>query len=228
MSRELWRRSRAIETVEGLCSKKIEIFYENPNAPELPDKILLLAHPHPLYEGNWHNKLISTMARTAHEYGYATLRPHFSSVGGTPGPFISVSKEVLLIESLLESLAKEIPAQQIAAGFSFGGGVLLGINQPLLPRFLIAPSWKELEQSHTSPISRQRLITIVHALDDLIVPFENSCTLFELFENKKNHHFHQLGCGGHFYQGYEYVIGQLFTIFLEQLNRHKLSNNAPD
>lgn len=222
MSEKLWGLSRVIETVTGLSSKKIEIFYENPKAPTLPEKIVLLAHPHPLYEGNWHNKLISIMARTAHEYGYATLRPHFSSVGNTPGPFISLQEEVLLIETLLENLAIKLPSQQVAAGFSFGGGVLLGLNRPTLPRFLIAPFWRELEKSHSSQISDQRHITIVHALDDLTVPVGNSALLFESFNDKKSQNFHQLSSGGHFFQGQESVIRRLFGLFLEQLENRLL------
>ena len=49
----------------------IEVFVEPHDAAA---GIALIAHPHPLYGGTADNKVVTTLARTFRELGYATLR----------------------------------------------------------------------------------------------------------------------------------------------------------
>lgn len=212
MLESLRDQSRFTGVVTTQKQRMIEIFYENPQGTR-PSQILLLLHPHPLHGGNWHNKLITMMARTAHQLGYATLRPHFSSIGRTPGPFMNMPAEVVLIEDLIASIKATIPEIAITGGgFSFGGGVLLGLKDPSLPRFVIAPSWHEIE---AWPLTGLEHLTLVHAYDDPIIPVQSSFKLAEKLQPQKNHRYHYFGTGGHFFQGLESDISEIFKLFLQ-------------
>lgn len=213
---DFWRQKRRIEIVSGLAEKDVEIFYENPCAPQEPSFIVLLAHPHPLYGGNWNNKLISTMARRAHAHGMGTVRVHFSSVEGTAGPYVSQEAELNLLTQVLSSLQKSLSCQWLAAGFSFGGGVVAALPLENLPRFVIAPSWQEIAQPLKDNLASLERLTIVHAQDDLVVPVSGSDRLFELLGESAPHRYEKLSSGGHFFQGHEELISQLFDAFLQE------------
>ena len=45
----------------------------------------LLCHPHPLYGGTLHNKVVHRLAATLHELGVAVLRFNFRGVGKSAG-----------------------------------------------------------------------------------------------------------------------------------------------
>ena len=45
----------------------------------------LVCHPHPLYGGTLHNKVVHRVASTLHDMGAAVLRFNFRSVGGSQG-----------------------------------------------------------------------------------------------------------------------------------------------
>ena len=226
MSQDFWAQKRLIQVVSDLSTKPVEIFYENPLAPQKPKNILLLAHPHPLHGGNWHNKLISTMARAAHKSGCASLRLHFSTVGGTPGPYTGMADECALLEKLLSNLKTQSNARWLAAGFSFGGGVVMGLPWAQLPRFVIAPSWQELKDSHEPALKQQQVLTVAHAHDDDVVPIGSTEALLKMLGPGPEHNAHILGSGGHFFQGHEPTIRMLFQNFIsQQLGKERVSGS---
>lgn len=52
-----------------------------------PNGLALICHPHPLYQGTMHNKVVTTLARAAAECGYASLRFNFRGVGKSEGSY---------------------------------------------------------------------------------------------------------------------------------------------
>jgi|GEM_PF-116719 len=52
-----------------------------------PKGLALICHPHPLYQGTMHNKVVTTLARAAAECGYASLRFNFRGVGKSEGSY---------------------------------------------------------------------------------------------------------------------------------------------
>ena len=61
-----WKQSRIHETLK-LINKKVEILYEAPTAAQ---GIVLICHPHPLFQGSMHNKVVVTLAKAARQAGF--------------------------------------------------------------------------------------------------------------------------------------------------------------
>src|SRR5215470_4320315 len=49
------------------------------------ERVALVLHPHPLYGGTMHNKVVYHTAKTLDDAGFATLRFNFRGVGASSG-----------------------------------------------------------------------------------------------------------------------------------------------
>jgi alpha/beta superfamily hydrolase len=107
----------------------------------------VVCHPHPLYGGTMHNKVVYRMARGLRRAGIVVLRFNFRGVGASEGRHANYIGEVEDARAALEWLRGRYPQLGYAlAGFSFGARVItrLGcsVGQALPPanaaRFLMA------------------------------------------------------------------------------------------
>ncbi len=82
---------RALPVLEriGLAGKagNLEAVVEVPAGVAVPTAFLVVCHPHPLHGGTMDNKVVTTLARTAHEIGVPTIRFNFRGVGASAGTF---------------------------------------------------------------------------------------------------------------------------------------------
>ena len=84
----------------------------------------LLCHPHPLYGGTMHNKVVHWAATTLVELGAAVLRFNFRGVGRSEGHFDRGRGELDDARAAWAWLAERHPgARRWVAGFSFGSWV---------------------------------------------------------------------------------------------------------
>jgi uncharacterized protein len=108
-------------------------------------RVALVLHPHPLYGGTMHNKVVYHTAKALEEIGYATLRVNFRGVGASTGTHDDGRGEVDDARAALDYLlGRQLAARVVlVAGFSFGAAVglrfgcadarvhrLLGIGTP--------------------------------------------------------------------------------------------------
>ena len=98
--------------------------------------IALIAHPHPLYGGSADNKVVTTLAKTFRELGYATLRPNFRGVGGSEGAHehgIAETRDLLAVHAYARKRFTYSPAPLpvALAGFSFGAYVITRVATAL-------------------------------------------------------------------------------------------------
>jgi uncharacterized protein len=101
---------------------KLEVFVE-PN--EAAAGIVLIAHPHPLFGGTADNKVVTTLAKTFRELGYATLRPNFRGVGASEGSHDKGHAETDDLAVVHDYAIGRFGALPMAlAGFSFGAYVV--------------------------------------------------------------------------------------------------------
>ena len=81
----------------------------------------LVCHPHPLFSGTMHNKVVFHVARTLHRVGLPVLRFNFRGVGLSGGKYDGGRGEVDDARTALNYLAEQFPGRPlIVAGFSFG------------------------------------------------------------------------------------------------------------
>jgi alpha/beta superfamily hydrolase len=107
---------------------RLEALLEEP-AEQSPSRVALLCHPHPLYGGTMHNKVVYRMARGLRAAGAAVLRFNFRGVGGSQGEHGRLRGEIEDARAALAWLRDRYPAHPFAlAGFSFGARVIAGLG----------------------------------------------------------------------------------------------------
>jgi hypothetical protein len=93
----------------------------------------VVCHPHPLYGGTMHNKVVSRAAKAAWQAGLPTLRFNFRGVGKSTGTFSDGIGEREDVTAALDYLGSRFPAVPVCLiGFSFGAsvGLRVGANDP--------------------------------------------------------------------------------------------------
>jgi hypothetical protein len=103
-------------------------------APQVtPRRAALVCHPHPLYGGTMHNKVVFRAAKAAIQAGLPALRFNFRGVGASVGSFTGGEGEREDVRAALDFLAGRFPQLPIClAGFSFGSwvGLAVGATDP--------------------------------------------------------------------------------------------------
>lgn len=98
------------------------------SAPE-PDFTAVVCHPHPLYGGTMHNKVVYHAARALHQCGASVLRFNFRGVEQSEGEHDRGIGEQADVRAALDYLSAEFPGKTIVlAGFSFGSWVALRVG----------------------------------------------------------------------------------------------------
>ncbi len=86
--------------------------------------LAVLCHPHPLYGGTMHNKVIYSIAMALNQIGFATVRFNFRGVGRSSGSFNHGIGEQKDVEAVMDHFDKLYPdAVKVLGGFSFGAKV---------------------------------------------------------------------------------------------------------
>jgi len=89
-----------------------------------PPLAAVVCHPHPLYGGTMHNKVVFQAAKRLHEFGTPVLRFNFRGAGLSEGVHDKGRGERDDVRAALDYLAGDFPGMPILlAGFSFGSSV---------------------------------------------------------------------------------------------------------
>ena len=94
-----------------------------------PAMAALVCHPHPLYGGTLHNKVVFQTAKALNQRGFPVLRFNFRGAGLSEGEHDKGAGEPEDVRTALEYLARQFPGRLILlAGFSFGAWVGLRVG----------------------------------------------------------------------------------------------------
>lgn len=131
--------ARRIEslTIRGPAGA-LEALLEEPDHIE-PRMAAVVCHPHPLYGGTMHNKVVYRIARGLRRAGIVALRFNFRGVGKSEGEHAHMVGEIDDVRAALEYLRERYPELPFAlAGFSFGSRAIAALGCELRsPRFLM-------------------------------------------------------------------------------------------
>ncbi len=140
-----------------------------------PVGIALIAHPHPLYGGDMHNKVVQTMARAFTGLGYIAVRMNCRGVGMSQGRHDNGLGEAEDMGLLLEKIRADYPGLPvILAGYSFGTYVqsllcanLIKAGQPQ-PRLVLVSTTAGMWTTESVPADT----VLIHGDLDDMVPLE--------------------------------------------------------
>jgi uncharacterized protein len=91
--------------------------------------VALVCHPHPLYGGTMHNKVVFRAAKAALHLGLPTLRFNFRGAGKSAGTFTGGNGEREDVRAAVDYLAAHFPGLPVCLmGFSFGSWVGLAVG----------------------------------------------------------------------------------------------------
>jgi alpha/beta superfamily hydrolase len=106
----------------------------------------IVCHPHPLFGGTLHNKVVFHTMKALNSFGFPVLRFNFRGAGLSHGQHDHGNGEVEDVRTALDWLAAEFHLPLLFAGFSFGAAVglraacpdfrvkaLIGVGVPAIP-----------------------------------------------------------------------------------------------
>lgn len=102
----------------------------------------VVCHPHPLYGGTLHNKVVDALSRTLNDLGVGTLRFNFRGVEASEGEYAQGVGEADDLRAVLRWAQNQRPGHPLwLAGFSFGAYVALRVAHefPLTQLITVAP-----------------------------------------------------------------------------------------
>jgi hypothetical protein len=130
MMRELAHRSVSIAGPAGGLEG---LFWDVAAGAGAPQLAAVVCHPHPLFGGTMHNKVVYQTAKTLHHAGLPVLRFNFRGVGLSEGGHDNGRGEQDDVRAALDFLAERFPGVPLlVAGFSFGAwvGLRVGCEEP--------------------------------------------------------------------------------------------------
>jgi uncharacterized protein len=118
---------------------RLEAVIEEPaSGTGSPSVAAVICHPHPLFGGTLHNKVVHTLARTLRAAGAATLRFNFRGVGASEGTHDGGAGEIQdALAAVAWARVRWPGAPLVLAGFSFGGAVAIQAAGAAGPAWLI-------------------------------------------------------------------------------------------
>jgi alpha/beta superfamily hydrolase len=155
--------------LEGPAGKLESVLWKPADSVQ-PRFAAVVCHPHPLFGGTLHNKVVYQAAKALDAQGGAVLRFNFRGTGLSEGVHDRGLGERDDVRAALDSLAAEFPAKPLLlAGFSFGCWVGLRVG---------------CEDARV-----QRLIGIGAPVDDSDFSYLQNCEKPKLFVHGSNDQF---------------------------------------
>ena len=120
----------------------LEVMVPLPESLDVHTLLLIVSHPHPLYGGNMHNKVVQTVAKAGQTADMLVLCYNFRGVGASEGEFDHGHGERHDLKAVLMfALEKWGDRAFILAGFSFGAWISAKVSLLNQPKslLLVAP-----------------------------------------------------------------------------------------
>lgn len=136
----------------------------------------VIAHPHPLFGGTMHNKVVQTLARAFVQCGWQAVRFNFRGVGASAGQYDEGRGEALDMVRVIAQTAASGPLA--LAGFSFGAFVtsqvvnMLGTERAPEKLVLVGTAASRFEVAAVSQELHERTL-VLHGEQDDTVPLQS-------------------------------------------------------
>ena len=135
--------------------------------------VVIICHPHPLFQGSMKNKVVTTLFRAFDQAGMATVRFNFRGVGKSEGEYAEAVGEQDDLEAVLAWVSQTlIDFDVYLAGFSFGSYVAAAVanREPVAGLITVAPPVHHFAFSNLNRVRCPWLL--VMGEEDEIVPMQ--------------------------------------------------------
>lgn len=134
----------------------------------------IVCHPHPLYGGTMHNKVVTTLAKTFQGMGLNTVRFNFRGVMRSEGKYDNGYGELEDLLAVIDWVQREHPKRELwLAGFSFGAFIAAkaATQIPVNRLVTVAPPVQHFPMEKLPPITCPWVL-VQGELDDVVPPKE--------------------------------------------------------
>jgi len=166
-------RTREITQIINGPAGKLEVAVSEPLGEER-NAFGVICHPHPLYGGTMHNKIVTTLAKTFQNMGVVTVRFNFRGVMESEGRFDKGEGELQDLLAVINWLQKERAKKELwLGGFSFGAYIAAKAATEIKTEKLvtIAPPVQHFPMQDLPPITCPWVL-VQGELDDVVPPKE--------------------------------------------------------
>lgn len=165
-----------------------------------PNKAVIVTHPHPLYGGEMHNPVVSTVTSAYEEQEYTTLRFNFRGAGYSQGSHDGGNGEQNDVLSAVSYLKSSGFKNISLAGYSFGAWVNLMVAAKQIEiedLVLISPPVDFIKFETVKNIAALRLV--ITGTQDEYASIGHVAELIELWNPDAE--LEEITGGDHFYSG---------------------------
>ncbi len=177
----------------------------------------IVCHPHPVYGGTMHNKVVFRAAKTALELRLPALRFNFRGAGKSEGEFAEGIGEREDVHAALHYLEARFPAAPIVViGFSFGAwvGLAAGAEDHRVSA-LVGLGFPAASEDFGFLRSSKKPKLVIQGTEDVYGPQEQIEALFLSLPEPKR--LHWVEGADHFFTGKLDLVQSALRAFLEGL-----------
>ncbi|HEY6287194.1 MAG TPA: alpha/beta fold hydrolase [Ktedonobacteraceae bacterium] len=183
----------------------------------IPRYTALVCHPHPLYGGTMHNKVVFKAAQALQMLGMPALRFNFRGVGHSTGTYDEGRGEMDDVRFALEFLSRRYPSLPvILGGFSFGAYVALrvaAIDDRVQAMIGLGVPARQFEGDYLQGSHKPKLI--IQGTQDELAPYPLTSQWFEQVPAPKS--LVAVQGADHFFQGRLDEIQAIIISFVQDL-----------
>jgi len=199
----------AIGSLEGILKPEEE--------HSQPAYVGLVCHPHPLYGGTMHNKVVFQVAKALQGQNIAILRFNFRGVGHSSGVYDEGRGEMDDARFALEFLSRRYPGTPaIIAGFSFGSwiGLRVGAADDRVQALIgLGTPTRMFDDNSLHGCHKPKLF--IHGAEDEQAPYELAQAWFESVPAPKR--WVRVQGANHFFQDRLTEVQDLIVNFVQGL-----------
>ena len=180
-----------------------------------PRYAALVCHPHPLYGGTMHNKVVFKVAQALQMLGMPALRFNFRGVGHSTGVYDEGRGEMDDVRFALEFLSRRYPGLPvILSGFSFGAYVALrvaAVDDRVQAMIGLGVPARMFEGEYLQECHKPKLV--IQGTQDELAPYALTARWFEQVPAPKS--LVAVQGADHFFQGHLDEIQSIISSFVQ-------------
>jgi len=184
----------------------------------IPIYSALVCHPHPLYGGTMHNKVVFKVAQTLQSLNMPALRFNFRGVGHSTGTYDEGRGEMDDVRYALEFLSRRYPGLPVVlGGFSFGAYVGLrvaAVDDRVQAMIGLGVPARMLNGDVLEGSQKPKLI--IQGTNDELAPYDQTAQWFEQVPAPKS--MVAVRGADHFFQGRLDEVQAIITNFVRTLS----------